>query len=232
MNQAHVSVVIPAFNAEQYIVEALRSILAQSIVPNEIIVVDDGSTDATAECVRDFGHHVTLLQQENRGNFPALNRGIESAQGEWLAFLDADDVWSPQRLEKQFAAFQNNPDLNCVYGHLLNFYSPETDAEFRARVVCPPQPLEGLWHHTLLMRRADFLRVGCFRTDWQVGNFIEWFARAARLGIKHTVLPDVLLYRRLHPNNTGVRERAAQQDYARILKFVLQGKRAATGTQT
>ena len=228
MNDSAVSVIIPAFNAEAYITEALTSILTQTRPLSEIIVIDDGSTDATAERVRAFGHNVILLQQSNQGIYGTLNRGIQHAQGEWLAFLDADDLWTPQRLEKQFAAFQSDATLHCVYGHIQNFYSPETDTAYRTRVVCPPEPLEGLWYHTLLMRRADFLRVGSFGTTWAVGSFMEWFARAQSMGIRYAMLPDIVLLRRLHPNNMGLRERASQQDYARILKLLLERKRAAS----
>lgn len=226
-----VSVVIPAYNAETYITSALESIFAQAYRPLEIIVVNDGSTDATAERVRAFGERVTLLEQENRGIFATLNRGIRAAQGEWLTFLDADDLWTAQRLETQLAAFDADATLEAVFGLLQNFYSPDTDETFRARVACPPEPLPGIWHHTLLLRRTMFLRVGYFAEDWQVGNFMEWFARATTQNLRYIVIPNVVLRRRLHPNNTGIREREAQQDYARILKHVIAQRRAAKGME-
>lgn len=220
-----VSVVMPAYNTETHITAALASIFQHQTQPLQVIVVNDGSTDATGARAAAFGERVTVLHQPNQGIFSALNRGIQAARGEWLTFLDADDLWMPERLEKQFAAFDAQPMLSSVYGQLQNFYSPETDATYRAQITCDPNPMPGLWQHTLLMRRADFLRVGLFETQWKLGAFIEWFERANELGMTYCVLPDVLLMRRLHPNNTGLREVAYRQDYARILKIVLDRKR-------
>lgn len=220
-----VSVVIPAYNAAPHITAALESVLAQPVRPLEIIVVNDGSTDTTAELAAAFGERVTVLHQPNQGISAAINRGIQAARGEWLAFLDADDLWTADRLEKQFAALAVQPSLSFVFGHLQNFYSPETDAEYRAKIFCEPNPLSGIWYHTMLIRRADFLRVGLFETQWAFGNFMEWFERANSLEMTFTVLADVLLLRRLHPNNSGLRDTASRQDYARVLKTILDRKR-------
>lgn len=228
------SVVMAAFNAEAYIVAAIESVLAQTFIPQlqalELIVVDDGSTDATAQRAAEASRAVTVLSRTNQGIFSALNTGIRAARHEWLAFIDSDDLWTPARLAKQFAAFEAEDAPDCLYGHVQNFYSPEMDKEYRARVICPPAPLPGIWHYTLLIRRADFLRVGPFATDWSLGGFMEWFSRANLLGIKYFVLSDVVIERRLHANNTGIRERSSQGDYARILKIILDRKRAANKT--
>lgn len=221
-----VSIVMPAYNTETHITAALESIFQHQTQPLEVIVVNDGSTDATAARAAAFGDRVTILHQSNQGIFGALNCGIQAAHSEWLTFLDADDLWMPERLEKQFAAFAAQPSLAAVYGHLQNFYSPETDAAYRAQITCDPNPIPGLWQHTLLMRRADFMRVGLFETQWKLGAFMEWFERANSMGMTYQVLPDVLLMRRLHPNNSGIREMASQKDYARILKIILDRKRA------
>lgn len=223
---------MPAYNAAAYIQEALASVLAQQDYPLEIIVVNDGSTDETSARVREFGHNVTLCEMPRQGIFPTMNQGIHRAQGEWLAFADADDLWVPDRLAILFSAFDADPALSCVYGHVQNFYSPDTDADYRARVVCPPTPLPGLAHTTLLIRRADFLRVGLFPTEWRLGGFMFWFNRANAMGLKHSVLSDVVLRRRLHPGNTGIRERTSQRDYALVLKAVLEQKRAARTSGT
>lgn len=221
-----VSVVMPAYNQAAFVGAAIASVLEQGYPSVEILVVDDGSTDATAERAAVYGPAVKIFSQTNQGIYAAMNRGIQAARGEWLTFLDADDLWTPARLDKQFAAFDADPALACVYGYMQNFYSPETDEAFRAQVICDPNAMPNPWNHTLLMRRSDFLKVGLFEPKWKIGSFIDWFQRANLLGLRHTMLPDVLVLRRLHPNNTGLRELAARQHYALVMKTVLDRKRA------
>jgi glycosyltransferase involved in cell wall biosynthesis len=102
-NSVRISVVIAAYNSAGYIRETLDSVLAQTFPPLEVIVVDDGSTDETAAIVRTYAGRVRLLQQENRGEPASRNRGIREAQGDYIAFIDADDLWLPEKLERQAA---------------------------------------------------------------------------------------------------------------------------------
>lgn len=106
-----VTAVIPAFNAGKYIGRAVESVLAQTLPADEIIVVDDGSTDDTADVVKSFGDKVRFIQQAHGGASVARNTAINAATGEWIAFLDADDEWLPQKLEKQVALHARHPDL-------------------------------------------------------------------------------------------------------------------------
>ncbi len=106
-----VSVVIPAYNAEKYIGRAIDSVLAQTRQPDEIIVVDDGSTDNTADVIKSYGSRVHSIHQENGGASVARNTGIEAAKSEWIAFLDADDEWLPEKLAEQIELHRNNSDL-------------------------------------------------------------------------------------------------------------------------
>ena len=100
-----VSVVMAAYNYAPYISEAIESVLAQTRPPLDVIVVDDGSTDATPEVLAAFGDRIRVLRQTNQGASAARNRGIEAARGEYIAFIDADDVWKPRKLELQMALF-------------------------------------------------------------------------------------------------------------------------------
>jgi glycosyltransferase involved in cell wall biosynthesis len=106
-----ITVVIPAYNCEKWISRAIESVLQQSRPADEVIVVDDGSTDSTAEMVRSFGDQVTLIQQENAGVSAARNAGIEAASGDWIAFLDSDDEWMPDYLKRQCELLERNPEL-------------------------------------------------------------------------------------------------------------------------
>ncbi len=114
-----VSVVIPAYNVEKYIGRAIDSVLAQTRRPDEIIVVDDGSTDNTAEVIRSYGSKVHCIRQENGGASVARNTGIEEAKSEWIAFLDADDEWLPDKLSMQIECLAKNQGLLWCGGNYL-----------------------------------------------------------------------------------------------------------------
>ncbi|HEX7190041.1 MAG TPA: glycosyltransferase [Thermoanaerobaculia bacterium] len=111
---SRVSVIIPAYNYGRYIAEAIDSALAQTLPPVEVIVVDDGSTDTTAEVLARYGDRIQVVRQTNQGVAAARNRGIRMAQGEYIAFLDADDIWKPRKLELQIARFEADPSLGLV----------------------------------------------------------------------------------------------------------------------
>lgn len=110
-NSYSVSVVIPAYNSGRYIRRCIDSVLAQTLLPEEVIVVDDGSTDDTARIIADYGPKVIYIHQENAGPSVARNTGIEAATSEWIAFLDADDEWLPEKLQLQIEYLKRNPEL-------------------------------------------------------------------------------------------------------------------------
>lgn len=114
-----ISAIIPAYNAENTIVRAIQSVLNQTRPADEIIVVDDGSTDQTADAVRSFGNKIILICQDNAGVSVARNTGIEAACGDWIAFLDCDDEWLPEKLRLQSEHLSRNPDLHWTAG---NYY--------------------------------------------------------------------------------------------------------------
>jgi glycosyltransferase involved in cell wall biosynthesis len=109
-----ISVIIPTYNYASYVREAIDSALEQSYPALEIIVVDDGSTDATAQVLSVYGDRIRVLRQKNQGVAAARNAGIAAARGDYLAFLDSDDIWKPRKLELQIARFDADPDLGLV----------------------------------------------------------------------------------------------------------------------
>ena len=116
-----ISVVIPTYNYGRFIAEAIRSVFDQTLLPSEVIVVDDGSTDNTADIVREFREVVKYVRQENAGVCAARNRGVLESTGELIAFLDADDIWEPTKLELQAAKFE--ADAAIGRSHLDNLHS-------------------------------------------------------------------------------------------------------------
>lgn len=176
-NPHSISVIIPAYNAASFVARALQSVLAQTRSADEIIVVDDGSQDKTADLVRTFGERVRLIRQSNAGVSAARNAGIAAAAGDWIAFLDADDEWLPDKLRLQTEHLQRNPDIQWTYG---NFHQPDASGRLKpAHALAAAQAvLSGrevfndyfqaylchayAWTSTLLVHRAVFDAAGLF----------------------------------------------------------------------
>jgi glycosyltransferase involved in cell wall biosynthesis len=114
-----VSAIIPVYNGEAFLRETIESVLSQTYRDIECIVIDDGSTDGTGEIARSFGDSIRYVRKENGGVSSARNLGIEMASGEFVAFLDADDLWVPEKIEKQMAVFAARPDVGMVYSSVL-----------------------------------------------------------------------------------------------------------------
>lgn len=225
------SVIIPAFNARRYLAPAIESIFAQGYHPLELIVVDDGSTDDTAEVALSFGSAIHYVFQSNGGIASALNRGLAVVRGEWLAFCAADDLWAESRLEKQFAAFAATPGPDLVFGHVQNFISPGLSANIAERIYCPPMPMPGISLGSMLLRRVIFERVGSFNIRYKLGEFVDWYSRAKELGLCSIMLADIVLWRRLHGDNLSLRSPSERGDFARILKASLDRRRVKNGKE-
>jgi glycosyltransferase involved in cell wall biosynthesis len=221
-----VSVVIPAYDAERYLCEAIESVLRQTHPPLELIVVDDGSSDRTSEIALGFGGSVQCVRQSHAGVGAALNRGIAMSRGALLAFLDADDLWTEDKLALQLDALERAPELDIVFGYVRTFHSPELTAEQRSRIELQEKPIPGIYKGTMLIRREAFLQVGPFATQWKLGDFVEWYARAVDTALTSSMLPEVVAHRRLHLTNTGIRDHDSRSDYVRILKRVLDRRKA------
>lgn len=221
-----VSVIIPAFDAARFIGEAVSSALSQTRPPAEVIVVDDGSSDATADLVERLPG-VRCVRQLNAGAAAARNRGVAAARGDFLAFLDADDCWTPDKLACQLAAVEAEPGLELVLAHCV-----QVRQERWAETVAAPgrpdarHPVPGYVAGTCLVGRDAFARVGGFDASLRAGEFIDWFLRARAAGLAVSMLPQALLWRRLHDANFGIVARAAYADYARALKRELDRRRA------
>jgi len=218
-----ISVVIPSYNNADYLGDALDSVGRQVLPANEIIVIDDGSTDETAVVASAFD--VIYLRQENAGAAAARNRGVAAAQGEFIVFLDADDLWLPEKLTLQTNAFVEEPQLDMVFGHVVYFISPELSLAQREEIYCPPDPVPGYLPSAMMVRRCSWDRVGELETQWQVGEFIHWYFLAQEQGLTSHMLPNVVTRRRIHRTNQGIVKREARSDYLQILKARLDRKR-------
>ena len=223
-----ISVMIGAYNAESYLGEAIDSVLAQTYRPLELIVVNDGSNDGTEDVARGYGDAVVYGHQPNAGNGAARNHAVRLASGELFAFLDADDRFTPDKLRLQQEVLEARPDVDIVFGHVREFVSPELSAEEQA-LVRPPTPGEVPWTapNLMLVRRESFERVGPFSEELRVGVTVDWYARARDMGLQSHMLPTLVLERRLHLTNNGLRERTSRNQYLEVLKASLDRRRAA-----
>ncbi|NOY98887.1 MAG: glycosyltransferase [Chloroflexi bacterium] len=219
-----VSVIMPVFNGEKYLREAIESILSQTYHPFEVIVVDDGSTDGTSRIVSEYGGPITYISKEHSGLGDTLNRGIAEARGEYLTFLDADDVWMENKLALQIAVIEKR-DVDMVFGYMQQFISPELDEKDRSSILCQDEPIPGYSSSAMLVRKASFFKVGLFSTNYRLGEFIDWYLRAKRLGLRWLMLPDVIVKRRLHKTNMTAQKASDKLDYVRIVKASLDHRR-------
>jgi glycosyltransferase involved in cell wall biosynthesis len=219
-----VSVIIPVYNRDRYLAEAIESVLAQTYPAIELIVVDDGSSDRSAEIAQSYP--VIYHFQPNGGIGSARNAGIALATGEFLAFLDSDDIWVTDKLAKQMAAFDANPHLEAVFGYAQQFYSPEVNEEFRKRILCPEKPIAAHLSTAMLIKRTAFMRIGLFETNLTVVVDINWYIWALENQLQQLTLPDIVYHRRLHETNHSIIEHDKIRQNIHILKAKLDRQRA------
>jgi glycosyltransferase involved in cell wall biosynthesis len=211
-----VSVVIPANTDTPYLPEAINSVLGQTHANIELLVVDDGLTDQIRSLVEPFGHAVRYVIHEDSTVGAARNEGVHQAEGDLIAFLDADDLWEPTKLEMQLEALAVDETLEIIFTSLSEFVSPvlERSEGMRApldRVAAPSVP-------SLLTRRASFDRVGSFVETPAPEEWIDWWARALEAGVRWKVLDQVLVKRRLHPGSRTARDLEYGEAYLRVLR--------------
>lgn len=226
-----VSVVIPAYQAGKYIAEAIESVRAQTYRPIETIVVDDGSSDDTRAVVERYGSSVQYLWQPNAGISAARNRGVELVSGEFLAFLDADDLWLEDKLAWQTEVLRTRAELDMVFGYVLQFPSPELAEEDRSKLHYIAEPSPAYLGGAMLIRREAFLRTASFDEQWQVAEFVDWYLRAMDSGLRSEMQPRTALKRRLHDANQGIKKRDARVDYVRVVRAALDRRKAKAAAQ-
>ena len=210
----HLSVIIPVFNGAAYLAEAIESVLRQTRQPDEILVIDDGSADESVDIARGYKDRVRLVSQDNRGPASARNLGVAQAQGSVLAFLDADDLWLPEKLEHQLEGLRQSDMAFCM---IEKFYSDDCPPEMRSTAVDVSDPKAGYLPTTFVCRSDLFKTVGQFDENLKGGEFIDWVARARACGQTETLLPRLLARRRIHAGNLS-RENGMMQEYLQVIR--------------
>ena len=219
-----VSVVIPVFNGERFLREAVQSVLAQKYSPVEIIIVDDGSTDGTATVARSLPETVRYLYQTNQGPAAARNRGIEHAQGSLIAFADADDLWPEDKLELQLPYLISDPAIEIVMGRIQQVLLGQTEAEEVG------EPAFSVNLGSAVIRKSVFERVGLFDETMRYSEDVDWFMRAREAGAAIVTIDEVTLFYRQHEQNMTRGKSTSELNVLKVLKRSLDRRRESTGS--
>ena len=208
-----ISCIVPVYNQAHFLPAALDSIFAQSLPVTEVIVVDDGSSDDVEGVVDKYAHDITFIQQANAGPAAARNRGIERSSGEWLSFIDSDDIWHEDKLKIQMQLMQSRPELDYCFTYKHNFWEQSmAEEESRLRAAGHPmvKDVPGYVFQALFLRKTTFETVGYLNEALQTAEDTDWIVRAEDMGMKREIINQVLVYRRLHATNisyqTGTQE--------------------------
>ena len=228
MNRPLVSVIVPVYNGESYLGAALESIFAQDYHPFEVIVVDDGSIDESAAIARSY-KEVRYIHQPNQGVAVARNVGIAVARGEFIAFLDADDIWTPDKLNVQVNYLTDHPDIQYTCGRVKFFLEPGCSIPPWFRKELFENDHVGRIMDTLVARKSLFEKIGKFDPDLITAEDVDWFARANDNYISTAIIPRVLLYKRIHDTNLSLNTPTNNQDLLKALHRSVSRKRNQKG---
>jgi glycosyltransferase involved in cell wall biosynthesis len=219
-----ISVVIPVYNGEAFLRDAVESALRQSLAPTEIIVVDDGSSDGSLALARSL--HVITLSQANQGVSAARNRAVERSRGDLVAFLDCDDIWLPHKLAAQAEALAARPEAGYAVSHIRYFLEPGTVAPAWFHWNSPPEDDISYPPSTWLIRRATWETVGPFDEGRRYVEDIDWLARANDLGVERLVVTEPLVEKRIRDESLTGNVEEVKKGMLRVLRDSAARKRA------
>ena len=219
-----VSVIVPVYNSEPFLAEAIRSILRQGCPGLEIIVVNDGSTDRSEEIARGFPQVALTLRQENSGPSAARNRGIERSRAEIVTFLDADDLWPEGSRRGLVATLAENPQAGVVQGLTSDFWPPDARGA-RPTLAAPGRPRLSFNVGGAVFRRQVFDRVGLFDESLRYGEDLDFLFRVREHGVTRLVVERVAVLYRRHKDQLRRDEETKQCVWPRLLKKSLERQR-------
>jgi glycosyltransferase involved in cell wall biosynthesis len=215
------SVIVPVHNGERFLAEAIESVLAQRHPGLEILVIDDGSTDATPELALAMGAPVRHIRQENRGPSAARNTGIRHAQADLVTFLDADDRWTADMLALLLPALEDGTSADIAMG-----YTQPMDAGMQQTLMAPRLAFAV---SACLFRRSAFERFGLFDESIRLGEDLDWLLRAREAGGRIALVNGITLLYRQNPGSASFGKNAAELNLFRILKRSVERRREDDG---
>lgn len=201
---ALVSVIMPVYNGEKFLTATLESVVAQTYPQVQVIVVDDGSTDASAAIAKRCSI-VRYFYQANQGIAAARNRALEAADGEWIAFLDQDDLWAKEKLEVQVRYLEQHPEHALALSYERLFFQEGFTSPHWLNHKLMHEDHIGLVPGSWLVRKSAFAQVGGLDSSYQIADDVDWFMRFLDAGLSYGVVEETLLFKRLHGDNASFR---------------------------
>jgi len=226
-----ISVVIPAYNCQNYIVSALDSIFEQSYTNIEVIIVNDGSTDNTLQVLNNYRNPVTIINQDNSGSAVARSLGMKKSSGKYIAFLDADDLWLADKLKEQVEFLENHKDYGLVFSNWVT-WKPNDKGEFVSTEISlnksdiiVKKPYSGwiysdllmdciVWTSCVLMRHSIYEQVGNFNTNLRRGQDYDYWLRVSKITQIHKLDRIYAVYRQ---HNESISNKVNSVNYEYIV---------------
>ena len=225
LKQKLVSVVVPVYNSERYLKDTLQSIYNQDYQPIEVIVVDDGSTDSSAKIAKSF-KNIRYIYQTNQGPSAARNTGINTSRGDFISFLDADDLWMPDKLSIQISYLLNHPGLGFVVAHRRMIIEQGIKKPLWYKEQIYQKDSVWLGAGAMVAWSSTFKEVGPYNPNYRLGENAEWLTRAKDAGVCYAILPETLLISRIHDKNLTHQLDEMRPNILRALKASIDRKRS------
>lgn len=206
-----VTVIVPVWNAVTYLDAALQSVWKQGLNSLQLIVIDDGSTDGTTNLIASYGTDIVAIHQSNQGPAAARNSGLRVADGEFVAFIDADDLWSDGRLNQQIRYLQSNPETDIVQGRIQYIRASTEQLQPYA------DPFFALSLASGLFRKRAFQAVGLLDESLRYCEDVDWFVRARSKQLRVGQIEAVTLYYRQHAHNATRHQDRVRKSTLRVL---------------
>lgn len=218
-----IDIIIPVYNGEKFIAQAIESILNQTFNDFTVIIVDDGSQDSTVEEIERYmknDSRIVLFKNPHQGQPKTINKGLLETSNTYICFLDADDLWLPTKLERQIDFLENNTQTDVLFTMIQEFedFDKGTLQKYDAR----PHPMKGVQKSTIMFRSTLLDQFGLFDENQYMAVFINWYRQLIRQGVQEHILDKVLVKRRVHDSNFT--KTINRKDYLKVIKKHLMTK--------
>ena len=208
MSKPLISVIVPVYNGEKFLVNTIKNIIAQDYNPLEIIIIDDGSTDSSLSVLNDINAELKILHQNNQGPAAARNKGISIAKGDYIAFLDCDDLWPANKLIEHADYLNRSDNVDLLQGLVKKIYLSSGNISFSAF------PQLG----NTLFRSNVFERIGAFDESMRYAEDTDWFFRAYENKLTKVIINKIALYYQIHANNMTKHKELTRRGFFHFLK--------------
>lgn len=228
MNQDKlISIIIPVFNTGKYLKEAIDSVFFQTYKNFEIICINDCSTDNSLKILSLYKDKITIINNDvNMGASYSRNVGIKASLGDFIAFLDADDLWDKSKLEKQMTFFKEDKDLDICFTLMKSFISPDLSQDSKNLKYCPKENQPAHIPSSCIIKKSSFLKVGFLDEKYKNADFVDWLNRAKENKLKILTIDEVLISRRIHETNISISNKSiVHSEYIKTIRESLKRKK-------